>query len=239
MPKPRRMQTPATSDRAIALARLGDDGPHVNRRMTELCTMPIKPEEIRDAAEAYVAHSLYEDAERHIMSGIDRSVKDLIKLAEDQGFTVVLDGTSLKWTNPEGGAVSTPSRVIGRGLQNIKSQLRRIGLDIPRTGKNTPRADETETTTLVVALDPLLQASLDHRAEEPVISAEISEAYAALHVLTEFVAGHQHTDDTAEWQSICEGLEADLAESRANLEQVTKERDALQSKFDTLKSVLS
>lgn len=148
-------------------------------------------------------------------------------MAEDQGFTVVEDGTSIKWTNAEGGTVSTPNRVIGRGLQNVRAQLRRLGLEIPRTGKGQVR--ETEPTTDVPATDGAAPA--------PVISDEVSQAYAALATLTEFVAGHQHDDEADEWSSICEGLETELATARAERDQAIAERDELRSKLDTVRSL--
>lgn len=245
MPRPRRMQTPVTSDRAIArYCPCGCGGPICITETDDPTAIPnyseaqrlalapdIKPQTVREAfSTGYITESIVDSIKRRkeVMAGMDKEVTALIKLAEEQGFTVVQDGTSIKWTNPEGGMVSTPTRVIGRGLQNIKSQLRRLGLDIPRTGKAQVHEEpETETTTLVVPLD------------EIVLPDEITAAYAAIATLTEFVQTHQHADESSEWESICAGLEAELSQARDERDQALKERDALQAKFDTLKSVLS
>lgn len=135
-----------------------------------------------------------------VMSKVDSEVQELIKLAEAQGWpTPELDGTKLKWTNPEGGSVSTPTRVIGRGLNNLKTQLRRLGLEIPNPQKKADRDD--------APADPVTEPENPGVADEETGNPAV-DPFAALGVLTEFVQRHQ--TDESEWSSLCEGLEVEL-----------------------------
>lgn len=243
------MQTAATSDRAIVIPKCpcgclsgdcvvtqGDPNDEPSQVM-QIAMADLSGRDIRTVIqEGWVADSVLADVEkrraRHMAT--DKELRELIKLAEQQDFTVVEEGSSIKWTNAEGGTVSTPSRVApGRAFQNIKAQLRRLGLDIPRkdgrvTSSVTPPTAETPETPVATTVT---------ESTTPVLTDEVGAVYAAIATLTEFVAGHQH-DDGSEWQSLCEGLEAELATMRAERDQAIKERDEALFKLQTTKSTL-
>lgn len=63
---------------------------------------------------------------------MDREIRRLVKLAEDQGWVVIV-GKHVKFLAPGGGMVvsaKTPSD--HRSVKNTVAHLRRAGLEIPR-----------------------------------------------------------------------------------------------------------
>jgi hypothetical protein len=68
-------------------------------------------------------------------SSAQKDVKQLIKVAEQQGWTVTRTGTlHLRWQAPDGRVLfrngTSPSD--RRAVANLRSDLRRLGLRLPR-----------------------------------------------------------------------------------------------------------
>lgn len=118
------------------------------------------------------------------MSGIEKDIKALVKLAESQGFTIEQTGSKLRWTAPDGKQTTTPLRTIGRSFQNVKTQLRRIGLKLTPDPAERPDAD----------------------VDEPTSRPSVQEALA---VLVEFVEATD-SDESEAWASIAEDLQAEV-----------------------------
>ncbi len=79
-----------------------------------------------------------------------KDLKNLRRLAEDQGWTVELTRQSGHWrfTSPDGATYTTGSTPSdGRGLLNLTTDLRKLGLDIPRPGYTPPKRKRINATS--------------------------------------------------------------------------------------------
>ena len=101
----------------------------------------------------------------------DKEIEALVHLGLAQGWKVdPLPGGKLAWKGPNGeGPVFTPLRVVGRGKNNVTSQLARAGLDVSSL-KNAPHPKGTSV--------PLPQMTMADMADEhgaPRIAATVRE----------------------------------------------------------------
>src|SRR5206468_340040 len=108
---------------------------------------------------------------------VDDGIRKLIKVAEDQGWTVRLSGSNsgrLKWYDAEGKLrTSTPTDGHGRTLQNVRSQLRQAGLNLDGS---SPEANEqtyeVEIEEDVITPEQALEVLMEHFTSAPTVDLQ-------------------------------------------------------------------
>ena len=223
MPRPRNMQTVLPGGRAIVLPSAVSvaTGDPLADAFDEMQYLGMTP---NDAISLHLKMRVsFIEEVRTLLAGLDKEMGSLVELALDQGWPVpVVDGSKLKWTNPEGGQITTPTRVVGRGFNNVKTQLRRLGLDIP----NPQKKKEAEPVVAVVE-EPAAPAPATP-VESPL------DPWAALDTLTRYVQQQTATSEAEqEWSGLCEGLEVEKEALRLQLEAVSETLDDVRTALTT------
>jgi len=83
--------------------------------------------------------------------------RELEQLAKKQHWTVATEGKGLLWTSPTGEKVQSASGVNGAEVLNLRSRLRRAGLEIPGLKRVAVVGKTDDVQSVSRALDAAIQ----------------------------------------------------------------------------------
>lgn len=168
-----------------------------------------------------------------VMATIDKDVRVLVAQAKEQGWDVLLDKGKLKWWLPDRTGnpdlISSP-RVVGRGLANLRADLRRLGLDT----ETDKQQQQVETTP------PVQETHKEEPVATPVPETTSYEtASQALAVVMTYMQEQQSAGDANEWQQIAEQAEQDTAKLNRQLTEADKTIREQQALLTEVKQAMS
>lgn len=144
---------------------------------------------------------------------VDDAIRKLIKVAEDQGWTVRLSKANsgrLKWYDADGNLrSSTPTGGVGRTAQNVRAQLRKAGLNVD--GVSEERTDETFEVDLeedVITPEQALEVLMEHFTSAPTVDLSAVEALR---------------DQVEAWKASSHEFQAELTKSQQREAQLRKQ----------------
>lgn len=152
---------------------------------------------------------------------IDSEIRKLIKIAEDQGWSVTTSkGGRLNWNDPDGvRRASSATRVAAnRNFQNLVAELRRNGLDIPR--------DEAKEKAVIVPQPAEVELEVEVSPEE------------ALEVLMEFVTAEREPPELIAVQRRLDEANMEVADLTTQKKRLENQVSSLQIQVATQASTL-
>ncbi len=151
-----------------------------------------------------------------------KDVDELVKLAQSQGFGVAVNGAGhIKFVSPTDGSiiVTCGSNTYGRTLTNVKTKLRRAGLDVPLASPKKKDHDMTEKLIETPATGPERKA------------AAVAELNDLLRIQDALDASIQMVEELADqFAQYRKHTQGELAELRGLVQAAGRKADAAMAK---------